>query len=103
MENEVTALATIFLMALVTYFTRAGGFWLAGRLTISRRVEAWLSYLPGTVLISLVVPGVLTSGVASIFGAITTLLIALKTGSLLLAMLAGIGIVWFLRSFGGWS
>ncbi len=99
MEINDAALLTIVLMALVTYATRAGGFWLAGKLVISRRVENWLSYLPGTVLVSLVVPGVLTGGLAGALAGLITVLVALKTQQLLPAMLAGVLVVWFLRAF----
>jgi len=50
-------LLTILLMALATYATRAGGLWLASRLTLSGRVEAWLDHIPGAILVSIVAPG----------------------------------------------
>ena len=40
-------------MAVVTYLTRWLGPFLMSRVTLSKRIETWLSYLPGTILVSL--------------------------------------------------
>ena len=56
MRVDAQALLAIAGMALVTYTTRAGGFWLLGRFTPSPRLEAWLGYLPGAVLVSVAAP-----------------------------------------------
>ena len=60
----VEAVATILGMALVTYATRAGGFWLMGRVTPSPRLEAWLRHLPGALLAALVAPAIVAAGPA---------------------------------------
>jgi uncharacterized membrane protein len=88
----------ILLMAVATYATRAGGLWLANRLTLSGRVEAWLDYIPGAILVSLVAPVVLASGLAEALAALAAVLVALRTGSLPLAMVAGVGAVLVLRT-----
>ncbi|MGI9091696.1 MAG: AzlD family protein [Gemmatimonadaceae bacterium] len=91
-------LLTISLMALATYATRAGGLWLASRLELSGRVGVWLEQIPGAILISLVAPTVLTGGPAEMLAALAVLLVALRTRSLPLAMLTGVGAVLLLRS-----
>ncbi len=96
-------LFTILGMALVTYSTRIGGVWLMSRFTLSKRVENWLNQIPGAVLISLVTPLMVTSGIATIFGAGLTILVARRTGNLLGAMVGGVVLVWFLRTFTGLS
>jgi uncharacterized membrane protein len=89
---------TILLMAVATYATRAGGLWLASRLALSGRVEAWLDHIPGAILVSLVAPVVLASGPAETLAALAVILVALRTGSLPVAMVTGVGAVLVLRA-----
>lgn len=89
----------IVLMALVTYATRAGGLWLASRLNLSERAEAWLEQLPGAILVSLVAPAALTNGIPGALAAIAVVLVALRTGSLPAAMVTGVAAIVVLRSF----
>ena len=100
MGIDPQALLAIVLMALATYATRAGGLWLASRFTLSGRVEAWLGYRPGAILVSLVAPAVLASGLAEAFAALAVVLVALRTRSLPLAMVVGVGAVLVLRNLG---
>lgn len=90
---------TICGMALVTYVTRAGGLWLMGRIQPSPRVTRWLRQLPGAVLVSIVAPMVLTTGPAELAAVLVTGAAALRTGSVLIAMLLGVGTVWAMRQF----
>ena len=92
------ALAAILGMALVTYATRAGGRWLMGRVKPTPRVEAGLRHLPGAVLISIVAPAALSAGPTGLAALAATVLVARRTGSLLLALAAGVGVVWALRN-----
>ncbi len=98
MNLDPLTLLTIGLMALGTYATRAGGLWLASRLILSGRVEAWLDYIPGAILVSLVAPAVLASGFAEALAALAVVLVALRTGSLPVAMVTGVGAVLVLRT-----
>ena len=91
-------LLAIVLMALATYATRAGGFWLASRLDLSERAGAWLDQIPGAILVSLVAPTVLTGGLAEALAAIAVVIVALRTGSLPAAMVTGVGTVVVLRA-----
>ncbi len=90
-------LVTILGMALVTYVTRAGGLWLMGRVTPSPRVDAWLRQIPGAVLVAIVVPAALVSGPAGVLALLATVVVAARTGNLLLALGVGVGTVWALR------
>ncbi len=98
MRLDPQALLTIALMALATYATRSGGLWLASRLSLSERTEAWLGYIPGAILVSLVAPTVLTGGLPETLAAVAVILVALRTGSLPVAMVAGVGAVLVLRA-----
>ncbi len=84
-------------MALVTYATRAGGFWMMSLVTPSPRIEAWLRQIPGAVMVSLVAPTVLASSLAETLAALATVLVAARTKNVLLAMVVGVAAVWVLR------
>lgn len=98
MQLDPQAMLAIVLMALATYATRAGGLWLASRLDLSGRVEAWLGYIPGAILVSLVAPAVLASGLAEALAGLAVVLVAIRTASLPLAMVVGVGAVVLFRT-----
>lgn len=102
MTIHPSALLAIVLMAVVTYATRAGGYWLMGRVTISPRVEAGLNALPGAVLASLVVPAMIEEGVAGVLAVASTALVMRRTDNLLFAMIAGVTTIWAMRHVLGW-
>ena len=56
------SLYTIFGMALITYGTRAGGFWLMRFVPLSGRVDSWLRSIPGAVIAAVVAPAVWKGG-----------------------------------------
>ena len=97
MQSETLTLLTILGMALVTYATRAGGFWLMGLVTPSPRVETWLKQIPGAVLVALIAPTILASSIAETLAAIATVLVAIRTKNVLIAMLVGVATVALLR------
>ena len=90
-------LITILLMALATYATRAGGLWLASRFELSERAGAWLENIPGAILISIVAPTVLAGGLPDLIAALAVVLVAVRTGSLPMAMATGVAAVLVLR------
>lgn len=87
-------------MALATYATRAGGLWLAGRVELSGRVQAWMAFIPGAILVSLVAPAVLQEGLAGLLAAAAVVLVAQRTGSLVGAMVTGVVLILALRAAG---
>ncbi len=97
MQSETLTFLTILGMALVTYATRAGGFWLIGLLTPSPRIEAWLKQIPGAVLVALIAPTILASSIAETLAAVATVLVAIRTKNVLIAMLVGVATVALLR------
>ncbi|MGZ3626475.1 MAG: AzlD family protein [Ktedonobacteraceae bacterium] len=97
MQNETLTILTILGMALVTYAARAGGFWLMGLVTPSPRVETWLKQIPGAVLVALIAPTILASSIAETLAAIATVLVAIRTKNVLIAMLVGVATVALLR------
>jgi uncharacterized membrane protein len=95
-SDTVVAIA---IMAAITYSFRAGGYWLMGRVSLSPRLEAGLSYLPGAVITALVVPAALEAGVEGVIGVAAVGVVMRTRGNLLLALVAGIGVVWLMRQF----
>ena len=90
-------LAAIAGMAIVTYLTRIGGFWLVDRVDLSERARSFLRYVPGAVLVSLILPELLEGGAPEVGAALVTLVVAVRTGNILYARLAGIGAIVLLR------
>lgn len=97
MQNETLTLIAILGMALVTYVTRAGGFWLMGLVTPSPRIEAWLRQIPGAVMVAIVAPTIFASSLAETLAALATVLVAIRTKNVLAAMVIGVAAVWLLR------
>jgi uncharacterized membrane protein len=96
---QIDAIATILGMAVVTYLTRAGGLWLMRFVSPSPRIEAWLSHLPGAVLVALVSPAIAAAGAIGAVGALATALVAARTKNLLISIGVGVGLVVALRMF----
>jgi len=90
-------LLTIFLVSAVTYGLRLGGLLLAGILPNRGPVRRFLDALPGTILISLVVPAALQSGLSGMIGLAACLLAYFATKNLLATMAAGVLMVSILR------
>ncbi|HBG18411.1 MAG: hypothetical protein A2X81_12615 [Desulfobacterales bacterium GWB2_56_26] len=90
------AVQAILLTAGITYALRLGGLLLADRLPRIGPARRFLDCLPGTILLSLTVPGALHAGVEGIIGLGACLLIFWRTRNLLLTMAAGmIGVCLF--------
>ena len=98
MATDGRAWLAILGMAIVTYATRAGGFWLMARVPASPRLEAWLRHVPGAVLAAIGAPAALAAGPAGIAAAVVAMLVMRRTGSLPAAMAVGVGVVLLLRS-----
>ena len=81
------------------YLTRISGYWLAGRVEINRRVEAWLNYLPGCILISLVAPFFLHADWLEFIAGALTVILMWRTRNVLVAMVVGIAFVAIGRLF----
>ncbi|WP_029348803.1 AzlD domain-containing protein [Bosea sp. 117] len=95
------AVLVILAMALVTYATRAGGLWLVGFMPMSPRLEAFLRYLAGAVLVAIVVPATVRGGAAAFVAVGTTLLAVLLMRRALPAMALGILAAALYRGYAG--
>jgi len=84
---------TIGCAAVTTYGLRLGGLLLAGRLPKTGRFKRFMDALPGTILLSLIVPAAVAEGPAGWLATIATGVCSVKTGNVFLSMLVGIAIV----------
>jgi len=84
---------TIGCAALTTYTLRLGGLLLAGRLPKTGRFKRFMDALPGTILLSLIVPAAVAAGPVGWLATIATGVCSVKTGNIFLSMLVGIALV----------
>jgi branched chain amino acid efflux pump len=90
-ENTVI---TILGMAAVTYATRASGLVLGRTVRIPHWFDDLLEALPGAILISLIAPAIIASGVKGVIAAAATLIAALLfRGNIVIPMLVGIFVI----------
>jgi uncharacterized membrane protein len=97
MTTTSLAVLTVFLMAFATYLTRSSGLFLASRLNLGPRGEAFMKAVPGGILIALVAPTALASSWGESAAAVVTVATAALTRSLVLSMAAGVGMVCLIR------
>ncbi len=79
--------------ALATYGLRLGGLLLAEHLPKNGGFKRFMEALPGTILLSLVAPGIYSAGLLGAVAALATALCAWKTKNVLIAMLVGMALV----------
>lgn len=99
-EVSLTALGVVFGMSVVTYVTKAGGFWALDRVELSESVRDALDALPGGILVSILVIQLLEGGPNEWIAGIAVLVVAHRTESVLLAMVVGVGTLLIVRGSG---
>ena len=87
--SPVEAVLAILAIGLVTYATRIGGILIMARIPVSPRIEAFLRYLSGSVLVAVVVPPVIATGPAAWLAVAVSLTAMLKTRHALLSLVLG--------------
>jgi len=93
-ENGLIA---ILAASIITYTFRLGGLLLADRLPQTGLFRYFLDALPGTILVSLVVPSALNAGWQGFIGVAACLVIYIHTRNLLLTMITGVLTVYLVR------
>lgn len=83
-------LATIVLMALVTYLTRVGGYLMLGGRELSPRTMTVLDTAPGCVLIAVIAPAFVSGRIADLIALFATMVAAMRL-PLLPTVLIGVG------------
>ena len=91
--NDLQVYVLISAAALATYALRLGGLLLADRLPATGKFRRFMDALPGTILLSLVAPGVISSGIPGCVAAALTGVCVYKTGNVFISMLLGMATV----------
>lgn len=92
-------LITIFCMAGATYFTRAGGLFVVSRISPSPRFRAFLSHMPSSILVAIIVPTLVGKGPSELIAAFVAALAAVFTRNLIVSLLSGLITISILRNF----
>src|SRR5689334_18412870 len=77
-------------MMLAVYATRAGGYWLIGRITIGPRLRKMFDALPGAVIAATIAPTMINGGISAWAAAGVALVVMIVTRKDVLAIFAGI-------------
>jgi uncharacterized membrane protein len=85
----------VLAMMAVLFLTRVAGLLIADRLPDSPRLRRILDALPGITMVSIVLPAVVSSGMVGILASLLVWGIIMKTGSLGIAIITGVGLVAF--------
>ena len=80
----------IAVMAVVVYFSRAGGFWLIGRVTIGPRLRKMLDALPGAIIAATIAPLLVHGGLSAMAAVAAALLAMLALRNDFAAVTAGL-------------
>jgi uncharacterized membrane protein len=100
MSEDTLGLLLIVAIGVVTYLTRASGYFLLSRFQrLDPRVEAGLDAVPVAVMTAIAAPIALTSGPAETGAALVTIVAALRL-PMHFTLLAGVGAVVGLRALG---
>ncbi|HEY4141928.1 MAG TPA: AzlD domain-containing protein [Pseudolabrys sp.] len=93
-------LGLLLAMTLVVYATRAGGFWLLGRVTIGPRLRKILEAMPGAVIAATVAPILLHGGVSAIMAVLAAAAAMLIVRNDFAAVVAGVAVAALARAAG---
>lgn len=100
MNHDTSVLLAILGMGAVTYFTRIFGYFLARRIDrMPPRVEQGLKFIPGTIIISIIAPQVLSQGWVSVTASLFCTIVALVSRNLVVVMITGVLYISFIRNF----
>jgi len=99
-DPDMAAALAVLGAAAATYGLRLGGLLLAERLPRNGGFRRFMEALPGTILLSLVAPGILAAGAWGALAAAVTALCTWKTRNVFLSMILGVVIVAAARRLG---
>ena len=102
-SQDLAPWVAIALAAAVTYALRAGGLFVSQWLPRTGPMRRFLDALPGTLLLSLVAPGLASAGLSGLVAGGAVVGVTVKTGNAFIAMVVGTAIVAGFRALGGLS
>ncbi len=94
MSLDLHTLAAIIGMALATYASRGGGYWLFRQIRPTPLVRAVLAHIPGTLFVSYVAPALLDGGVQQWVGGAATIAVMLLTRNFAASIFGGTVAAW---------
>ncbi len=92
--------AIIIAMAVMVYCTRAGGYWLIGRIRIGPRLRKMLDALPGAVIAATVAPLLVHGGLSALGAVAAAALTMIAMRNDFAAVLVGVGAAALARAAG---
>ena len=100
MTGNLDVYLTILGMAVVTYLTRISGFYISGRISDLRPgLARTLAYIPGTIIVSIIAPQILSGGSPGLIAAAVCLAASLVFKNLIAVMVTGVVTISLLRHF----
>lgn len=100
MNDNLTPYLTIISMGVVTYATRAAGFFISSRISrMPRTVQGLLAYIPGTIIISIIAPQMTKGGGITLSASLVCLAVSLAFKNLVAAMVTAVVYVSLMRYF----
>ena len=101
MQIDVAISAAIAGMAIATYVTRAGGYWLMSLVPVTRRVERLLRHLASSVFVAIVTGGAVKGDPAATVAIVASMSVMATTRQATLALASGVGAAAVWRLMGG--
>lgn len=97
-EVSPAALAVVVGMSVVTYTTKAAGFWVLDRLDPSETTREALDALPGGIVVAILAVRLIEGGPSEWLAGLVVVGVAHRTDSILFAMAAGLGVLVAVRN-----
>jgi uncharacterized membrane protein len=97
MSVDALTLLAIAGMAIATYATRVAGLFLMQLVTVKGRTKAAFDALPPAILMAVIAPTVLATGIAETLAAIITAIAAFLRAPMIVTVVIGVASVVFLR------
>jgi len=97
-QFDMLAMLLIILAGIITYSLRFGGLMIGDILSKHRFVENLIKALPGTLLLSFIIPSIILEGPPGAISALVTGIVAKKTNNVHIALLVGMAIIILFRN-----
>jgi uncharacterized membrane protein len=101
--NELVPYASVLAiagMAAMTYLMRVGGYWLMGHVPITARMRRMLEALPGAVVVAIVLPVMVKSGLPAMLAVAAVVASMIVRPNEFIAMAVGLAVVTAVRAVG---
>ncbi|NYT03584.1 MAG: AzlD domain-containing protein [Candidatus Methanofastidiosa archaeon] len=97
-EFDTLAILIIVLAGIITYSLRFGGLMIGNILSKHKFIENLIKALPGTLLLSFIIPSIVSEGVFGAISALSAGIVAKKTNNVLIALVVGMAIIILFRN-----